>query len=123
MKQNIAKLGNLDIYKMSLELSDLVWNIYLKMDYQTKKIMGDQSIRSIDSIGANIAEGYGRYHYLDKVRFYYNVRGSLFESKHWVFLLGKRNIISFSDFNFLIIKLNKLHEKLNAFIKSVKVKK
>lgn len=52
--------------------------------------MGDQLIRVIDSHAANIAEGYGRYHYLDRIKFYYNARASLLESKHWLYLFLKR---------------------------------
>ena len=36
--------------------------------------------RSSKSVMANIAEGYGRYHYLDSLRFYYFARGSLTET-------------------------------------------
>ncbi len=36
--------------------------------------------RSSKSVMANIAEGYGRYHYLDSLRFYYIARGSLMET-------------------------------------------
>ena len=37
--------------------------------------------RASVSIGLNIAEGYGRYHYLDCLRFYYHIaRGSLDET-------------------------------------------
>jgi len=76
------KLGSLEIYQLAIELSNLAWQAYEKFDWQTKKVIGDQFIRAIDSIGANIAEGYGRYHHKDKIKFYYNARGSLFESKH-----------------------------------------
>jgi four helix bundle protein len=42
--------------------------------------------RSSKSVMANIAEGYGRYHYLDSLRFYYIARGSLEETiNHIVF--------------------------------------
>jgi four helix bundle protein len=36
--------------------------------------------RSSKSVMANIAEGYGRYHYLDSLRFFYFARGSLTET-------------------------------------------
>jgi four helix bundle protein len=39
-----------------------------------------QMQRSASSVTLNIAEGYGRFHYLDCLRFYYNARGSLSET-------------------------------------------
>lgn len=72
----------------------LAWEAYESFDWRAKKIIGDQFITSADSIGANIAEGYGRFHYLDKVKFYYNARGSLLESRHWLDLLLERKLIS-----------------------------
>jgi four helix bundle protein len=41
--------------------------------------LAPQIRRSSKSVMANIAEGYGRYHYLDSLRFYYVARGSLNE--------------------------------------------
>jgi len=75
-------------------------------------------MRSIDSVGANIAEGYGRFHYLDRIKFYYNARGSLLESKHWIYLLFKREKITNNEYKETIEKLNNLHVQLNGFIKS-----
>lgn len=84
-------LEELDIYKIARKLSSLGWEIFNSLDWQTKIILGEQFIRSVDSIGANIAEGYGRYHYLEKIKFYYNSRGSLMEcSQHWLELLKER---------------------------------
>jgi len=40
----------------------------------------DQIRRSSKSIGANIAEGSGRFYYMDNVRFCYQARGSLDET-------------------------------------------
>ena len=37
--------------------------------------------RASCSVLLNIAEGYGRYHYLDRLRFMYIARGSLAETK------------------------------------------
>ena len=60
-------LKDLDVYKLAREISDEVWLIYEKLGWQDKKIFGDQFITAIDSIGSNIAEGFGRFHYLDKI--------------------------------------------------------
>jgi four helix bundle protein len=41
--------------------------------------MGDQLLRAARSKTANVAEGYGRFHYLDNARFCSNARGSCCE--------------------------------------------
>src|SRR5258707_5793197 len=41
--------------------------------------LGDQFLRAARSTTANIAEGYGRFHYLDNAKFCSNARGSCFE--------------------------------------------
>ena len=41
--------------------------------------LADQIIRAARSTTANIAEGYGRFHYQDNIRFCRLARGSLFE--------------------------------------------
>ena len=88
-----------------------------------KKILGNQFIRALDSISANIAEGYGRYHYLDRIKFYYNSRGSLLETLHWTNLLLERKIGSKDKLKNLNNLLNKVHFKLNRFIKSIRKNK
>ncbi|WP_456431903.1 four helix bundle protein [Nitratifractor sp.] len=110
--------GNLKVYQNALELSELGWEIYLRLSQEVKFGMGNQFIRSVDSIGANIAEGYGRFHYRDKVRFYYNARGSLWESKHWVLLLFKRDFIDKETFEYFLSRLNRAGKQLNRFIAS-----
>ena len=84
-------LNDLEVYKLARELSRIGWKIYQNLNWQTKKIMGDQFIEAVDSVGANIAEGYGRFHYLDRIKFYYNSRASLIEcNEHWIELLKER---------------------------------
>ena len=115
-------LGRLEIYQMSLELSASVWSIYSQLPKPLQFSIGDQVLRSIDSIGANIAEGYGRYHYKDSTKFYYNARGSLWESKHWFYLLFKRNLIAKEVFDENIALLDALGKKLNGFIRTLSQK-
>ena len=112
----------MEIYQLSLELSDKTWDVYNLLPQKLQFSIGDQVLRSVDSIGANIAEGYGRFHYRDSTKFYYNARGSLWESKHWFYLLYKRKLISREVFDLNIDQLNRLGKKLNNFIQSIKNK-
>jgi len=116
-------LNDLEIYKLAKEISRESWVIYDKCDWKTKKIMGDQFITSIDSIGANIAEGFGRFHYLDRNKFNYNARGSLIEALHWLDLLYKRKKTDTASYKNLNYKLKQLSVKLNNYITSTKKQK
>jgi len=56
-------LNELEVYKLSRALSFSAWEIYQLLDKDIKWGIGQQFIRSVDSIGANIAEGYGRFQF------------------------------------------------------------
>ena len=119
MESQYIPVKDLEIYKLSRELSKLAWEFYNSLDWETKKVSGDQFIESSDSVGANIVEGYSRYHYLDKIKFYYNSRASLSESKdHWLELLFERNIITETNYKKFKEIGERLAVKLNNFIKS-----
>ena len=53
-------LWDLEIYRLSREISQLAWSIYTRLGWQDKKVMGDQFISAVDSVSANIAESFGR---------------------------------------------------------------
>lgn len=91
--QSFITLGNLEVYKLSIQLSKSAWEIFQNLEWIYKKTIGIQFLEATDSIGGNIAEGYGRFHYLDKIKFFYNSRGSLLESRHWFNLLADRNLV------------------------------
>lgn len=116
------QLGQLEIYKLSVKLSGEIWEIYISLTNDLKFNIGSQVIRSVDSIGANIAEGYGRFHYKDSLKFYYNARGSLWESKHWIYLLFQRELITKEKYESMLESLELLGKKLNGFINSMKEK-
>lgn len=112
-------LHKLKVYQLCCEYGQKSWKIYERLGWKLQKIIGDQWITSVDSIGANLAEGYGRYHYLDKIKFYYNSRGSLFESKYWLDLLFIRKIINQEEYTELVGVYNNIKFGLNGLINSV----
>jgi len=117
MAKKALNLTDLEVYQLAIEISELAWEIFRGLSWEEKKVVGFQFIEAIDSIGANIAEGYGRFHYLDRIKFYYNSRGSLLESFHWVSLMLKRNIGDSSKLKNLLGLLSKEKVKLNNFIR------
>lgn len=120
MEKKYIPLNNLEVYGLARELSKIAWEIYQELNWQDKKTMGDQFLESTDSVGANIAEGYGRHHYLDQIKFYYNSRGSLREcSTHWLEILNERGKINPEKYKQFKIIAEKLSLKLNNFIASI----
>ena len=118
-KKKYIALKDLEVYQLARQLSSIAWNIFSSMTYEQKKVIGDQFIRSTDSVGANIAEGYARFHYLDKVKFYFYSRGSLSEAvEHWAELMLERNIIAQPIFDSIKEIHTPLEVKLNNFISS-----
>jgi four helix bundle protein len=119
-KKKYIKLNELEVYQLARELSTLAWTIYERLTWQDKKTMGDQFISSIDSIGANIAESYGRFHYLDRIRFLYNSRGSMLEAiNHWAELLLERGKATPDELAEIKSKSEVLSLKLNNYISSL----
>ncbi|OQX91160.1 MAG: hypothetical protein B6D58_08780 [candidate division Zixibacteria bacterium 4484_95] len=118
MSKNYVELENLEVYRLARGASRAGWEIYKNFNWHQQNIIGDQFIRSLDSVGANLAEGYGRFHFLDKIKFYYNARGSLLEVIHWLNLMRERDLVGEKPANDLESKLKDLHFKLNRLIKS-----
>lgn len=110
-------IKDLEVYRLARELSKMGWQIYKPFKWQTRKMIGDQFIESTDSVGANIAEGYSRHHYLDKIKFFYNARASLSEcSDHWIELLRERDLVDDKQCQIFKDVAKKLEIKLNHFI-------
>ncbi len=113
------QLNHLKVYQLSRDLSRLGWEIYKPLDWKQQKIIGDQFITATDSVGANIAEGYARYHFLDRIKFYYQARGSLMEAlEHWLPILLERGLVKKDIANKYVSVGKELSQKLQNFISS-----
>ncbi|WP_448700065.1 four helix bundle protein [Mucilaginibacter sp. AW1-3] len=113
------RLEDLEVYQLAESFSDEVWNIVITWDYFFKDTVGKQMARSADSISANIAEGYGRFHYKENKNFCYFSRGSIIETKGWLKKSKNRNLISEEKATDLLNQLEIIHIKLNAYIKFI----
>jgi len=71
----------LQCYQMAVQLLKAAYTLAAAMPDFEKYNMASQLRRAALSAVLNMAEGYGRYHYLDKLRFSYMARGSLAEAR------------------------------------------
>ena len=55
------KLNDIDCYRIAFHLSNYIWDVVNKWEWFAKKTIGSQYVEAIDSISANIAEGFGRH--------------------------------------------------------------
>lgn len=82
----IKDFYQLDAWKENHKLTLMIYKETKSFPKEEKYGITDQLRRAASSITANIAEGFGRYHYGDKIRFYYQARGSLKEVQNFLFL-------------------------------------
>lgn len=116
------KLNDVKAYKIAFSLSNYIWLIVINWDYFAKKTIGSQFVNSIDSISANIAEGFGRYHKKDKIKFYYYSAGSVKESFDWNEKSRVRKLLSSDEYKHILMELNKLPKEINSLIKITNIK-
>ncbi|HLD63637.1 MAG TPA: four helix bundle protein [Candidatus Peribacteraceae bacterium] len=109
-------LNDLDAYRVSFRLSNNVWEIILRWDYFSKDTVGKQYIRSVDSISANLAEGFGRYTKKDKIHFYRYALGSVYESLDWTEKARRRDLLSEEQYQMIVHALRSLPKEINGLI-------
>ena len=114
------KLEELRVYQRSMDLAEEIWNEVKAWDFFSKDTIGKQLVRSIDSVGANLSEGFGRYHFKDVKNFGYYSRGSLYETKTWLTKANNRKLIKDDQYKSFVEEINDLGVKLNNYIKSIR---
>jgi len=110
---------NLNVYRLSEELADLVWKITLKWSLYPRDTVGKQLVRAADSVGANIAEGSGRGSHKDNRRFVRTARGSLYETQHWLRRAYQRDLLTKDQVVELKHIVENLVPLLNGYLKSI----
>jgi len=122
MENSYLSIDKIYAYNRSFDLSNKIWDIVNTWESFAKFTIGKQLANSADSISANIAEGFGRYHKKDKIKFYRYSNGSLLESIDWIKKSKVRGLISTEQFDNLMMDLNELPKELNQLISYTNIK-
>jgi len=117
MAKEYLTLNKISSYKIAFSLSNYLWEIVSEWDSFSKKTIGSQFVRAVDSVSANIAEGFGRYGRKDKISFYRIARASVYESLDWLEKSKRRGIINEKNYNYIFKILKQLPKEINSLIK------
>lgn len=117
MDKKYQKITDIQAYILAFELSNYVWNVVIGWNYLAKDTIGKQFIRAVDSISANIAEGFGRYYKKDKIQFYRYSFGSTRESLDWLEKSNCRKLLTLEQYNYIKHILEQLPFQINSLIK------
>ena len=75
----IRTFEDLDVWKVCRDLRTQIATIVRTFPKEEQYRLQDQLIRASRSVTANLAEGYGRFHYAENIQFARQARGSLYE--------------------------------------------
>ncbi len=115
-----AAFEELRVLQTAEQISDALWKQIIQWGSFAQDTVGKQLARAADSIGANIAESFGRFHFGEKLQFLYFARGSLFETKYWLNRVLARGLMPTEKAQDYISDLTKLARELNAFAAGLK---
>ena len=114
--EKIKTFSDLKAWQESHNLVLLIYHITKSFPKQEIFVLTSQMRRAVISVTSNIAEGFGRQGYKEKVQFYYLAQGSLTELKNQIITAKDIGYLNASDFSKLTTQANLAHQILQGLI-------
>ena len=108
---------DLEVWKKARALRNNIAELVKSFPDEEKYRLADQIIRSSRSVGNNIAEGHGRYHYVEAARFLINARGSAIETIDHLIIALDHSFIDNNIFENLKKDCEECVRMINGYIK------
>jgi len=115
-----TSLEDVRVLRNAEQIADTIYKTASRWDEFAQDVVGKQMARAADSIGANIAESFGRFHFGEKIQFLYYARGSVFETKYWLNRAAVRELMTSADSQDFITRLTDIARQLNSYVSSLK---
>lgn len=116
----IRSFTDLTTWQEGHKLVIMVYKITKKFPREETYSLIDQMRRASTSITSNIAEGFGRHSYKEKIQFYYLAQGSLTELKNQILIAKAVEYLAVEDASPLISQANYTHQLLQGLIRKSK---
>ena len=112
-------LSELRIYKLAVDIGELVWEEVQGWENFAKWTIGKQLVESADGISATMMEGYYRNQPGDKRKFFQYALSSAKETELWCWKAQNRKIISSNKYSEIKKLMDDLLPQLVNFIKLI----
>lgn len=116
----IQSFTDLHTWQEGHKLVILVYEVTKKFPKEEMFSLIDQMRRAVSSVTSNVAEGFGRQTYKEKVNFFYQAQGSLTELKNQILIAHDVGYLSDKDSNDLVLQANVTHQLLQGLITKTK---
>ena len=110
----VKNYKDLEIWQLFEKLIIKVYKLLATFPPEEKFGIVSQAKNSVVSIAGNIAEGFGRFYFRDKIVFYYHSRASLFETES--------HLIISKELGFVNENNQKLYQEILKDIKNLGIK-
>lgn len=114
---------DLKIWQEALRLMNEVHSICKKLPREERFQLIDQATRSSSSVPDNTAEGYGSYHYKDKINRCYDSRKESSETQNHILKMESKGYIGKEISNKLFEDYQNLIRGINGYINYLKNKR
>src|SRR6266487_1121210 len=108
---------DLEVYKKARKFRNQMYAVARKLPDFEKYELGRQIRRAAVSLTNNIAEGHGRYHYLDEIKFQIQARGSVAE------LCQDEDYLSVAEIVELKEQAKEVQRLINGYIRFLRTSK
>ena len=122
MEENkkIKSFTDLDVWSKAHNLVLIIYKITKKFSKEELFGLTSQMRRAAVSITSNIAEGFSRQSYKEKLQFYYISLSSLTELQNQLLIAKDINYLNNKEFDQITEQIVSVHKLLNAFISKTK---
>ncbi len=107
------------VWQKANELRKLIYKITAQFPADEKFNLTSQLRRASFSVGANIAEGFGRFHFKENTQYCRQARGSLEEVFDGILFAKEMNFMDNEAFNIAESLIDDCRKLLNAYIRSI----
>lgn len=114
---------DLETYQVAREFRKTMYQVNRKLPAFEKFELGSQIRRAAVSLTNNIAEGHGRYHYLEQIKFCLNARGSLEELLDDLNVCEDETYLPAAEIGSLKQQGWRVHQVLNGYMRWLRAQK